>query len=67
MLLRPNLLERVMYYSGKEEETAGPGDSGSVDLPSLPDFFSHKHFLLYGELNSTTRRSVIRYITAYNG
>lgn len=50
-----------------EAEPADDVSSGSEDLPSLPDFFSHKHFLLYGEIESTTRRLLIRYITAYNG
>jgi len=49
------------------EESADDVTSGSEDLPSLPDFFSHKHFMLYGEIESTTRRLLIRYITAYNG
>ncbi|XP_078381815.1 DNA repair protein XRCC1-like [Oculina patagonica] len=48
-------------------ESADDVTSGSEDLPSLPDFFSHKHFMLYGEVDSKTRRLLIRYITAYNG
>lgn len=48
-------------------ESADDVTSGSEELPSLPDFFSHKHFMLYGEIDSKTRRLMIRYITAYNG
>lgn len=50
-----------------KKESADDVTSGSEDLPSLPDFFSHKHFMLYGEIESKTRRLLIRYITAYNG
>ena len=56
----------VWRFSGKVE-SADDVTSGSEDLPSLPDFFSHKHFMLYGEIESKTRRLLIRYITAYNG
>ena len=49
------------------ETALGQSDSDEEDLPFLPDFFSNKHFLLYGELDIQTRRSVIRYITAYDG
>ena len=49
-------------------ESADDVSSGSDgELPLLPDFFSHKHFMLYGEINAKTRRLLIRYITAYNG
>ena len=55
------------YIYIDEAESADDVTSGSEDLPELPDFFSHKHFMLYGEIESTTRRLLIRYITAYNG
>lgn len=48
-------------------ESADEVTSDSGDLPPLPDFFSHKHFMLYGEIDGKTRRLLIRYITAYNG
>lgn len=48
-------------------ESADEVTSDSGDLPPLPDFFSHKHFMLYGEIDDKTRRLLIRYITAYNG
>ncbi|XP_074633138.1 DNA repair protein XRCC1-like [Acropora palmata] len=52
----------------RKKESADDVSSGSDgELPLLPDFFSHKHFLLYGEIGAKTRRLLIRYITAYNG
>ncbi|XP_076106258.1 DNA repair protein XRCC1-like isoform X2 [Mytilus galloprovincialis] len=56
--------------SSKKES---PSKNGAVDdgndsgFPELPDFFRKKHFLLYGEYNERTRRSMVRYITAYDG
>ena len=57
----------LFFFYIDEAESADDVTSGSEDLPELPDFFSHKHFMLYGEIESTTRRLLIRYITAYNG
>ena len=54
------------FFAGKAEST-DEVISSSEDLPLLPDFFSHKHFMLYGEIDGKTRRLLIRYITAYNG
>ena len=54
------------FFAGKAE-SADEVISSSEDLPLLPDFFSHKHFMLYGEIDGKTRRLLIRYITAYNG
>ncbi|XP_063448553.1 DNA repair protein XRCC1-like isoform X1 [Mytilus trossulus] len=56
--------------SSKKES---PSKNGAVDdgndsgFPELPDFFRKKHFLLYGDYNERTRRSMVRYITAYDG
>ncbi|XP_032237711.2 DNA repair protein XRCC1 isoform X2 [Nematostella vectensis] len=54
-----------------EQENNDGSDAPESDtpdeLPELPDFFSHKHFLLYGEFDNMERRSLVRYITAYNG
>ncbi|XP_052074822.1 DNA repair protein XRCC1-like [Mytilus californianus] len=56
--------------SSKKES---PIKNGAVDdgndsgFPELPDFFRKKHFLLYGDYNERTRRSMVRYITAYDG
>ena len=38
-----------------------------LGLPELPDFFSNKHFFLYGTLKPLERRSLVRFITAFNG
>lgn len=60
-------------YGGTTDDEQGKAESAdevissSEDLPLLPDFFSHKHFMLYGEIDGKTRRLLIRYITAYNG
>lgn len=59
-------LHRFFFFAGKAE-SADEVISSSEDLPLLPDFFSHKHFMLYGEIDGKTRRLLIRYITAYNG
>ena len=56
----------LFFFAGKAE-SADEVISSSEDLPLLPDFFSHKHFMLYGEIDGKTRRLLIRYITAYNG
>lgn len=52
------------------ESSNGKPNSTSQELdedgfPILPDFFSGKTFLLYGKLKD--RRTMFRYITAYNG
>ena len=36
-------------------------------LPELPDFFSCKHFFLYGDMDENERRLLTRYIAAYDG
>ncbi|KAK3590492.1 hypothetical protein CHS0354_015481 [Potamilus streckersoni] len=54
----------------KEEyrKKEGDGDNGSDSgLPELPDFFTEKHFFLYGDFKSSDRRLLNRYIAAYNG
>lgn len=61
------LIQTRLFFYIDEAESADDVTSGSEDFPELPDFFSHKHFMLYGEIESTTRRLLIRYITAYNG
>ena len=38
-----------------------------LGLPELPNFFSNKHFFLYGTLKPLERRSLVRFITAFNG
>lgn len=51
----------------KETDVKNGDDDSDSGFPELPDFFRKKHFLLYGELNEKTKRSMIRYITAYDG
>ncbi|XP_071178035.1 DNA repair protein XRCC1-like [Mytilus edulis] len=63
-------IKKGAQSSSKKEP---PSKNGAVDdgndsgFPELPDFFRKKHFLLYGEYNERTRRSMVRYITAYDG
>ena len=42
-------------------------ESSGGELPELPDFFTDKHFFFYGALTPVERRTLLRYITAYNG
>jgi len=51
-----------------DESLVHNGQTDNVDddgFPVLPDFLSGKTFFLYGKLFD--RRSVVRYITAYDG
>ncbi|XP_033126063.1 DNA repair protein XRCC1-like isoform X1 [Anneissia japonica] len=41
-------------------------DTGG-NIPELPDFFTDKHFLLFGKFDELERRHLFRYITAFNG
>nr|XP_022340749.1 DNA repair protein XRCC1-like [Crassostrea virginica] len=42
-------------------------DSDDSGLPELPDYFTDKHFFLYGDFPGSERRLLTRYITAYDG
>ena len=37
------------------------------DLPKLLDLFTGKKFFLYGNFSAEDRRTLVRYITAYDG
>ncbi|XP_035677969.1 DNA repair protein XRCC1-like [Branchiostoma floridae] len=50
-----------------QKQTHGKGDADDMPLPDLPDFFTGKHFFLYGDFPASERRLVLRYITAFNG
>ncbi|KAK2193888.1 hypothetical protein NP493_6g03019 [Ridgeia piscesae] len=52
------------YAVSTDEENES---SSGGELPELPDFFTGKHFFFYGALTPTERRTLLRYITAYNG
>ena len=58
-----------LYNASTDDESSLPGDDrgecGEDGLPLLPNFFTGKTFLLYGKL--ADRRTVVRYITAYDG
>ncbi|XP_014788399.1 DNA repair protein XRCC1 isoform X2 [Octopus bimaculoides] len=47
-----------------DEDKISDSDS---ELPILPDFFSDKHFFLYGNFDESERHKLTRYIIAYNG
>ncbi|XP_059156974.1 DNA repair protein XRCC1-like [Physella acuta] len=49
-----------------KDRTSSP-DSADSGLPDLPDFFTDKHFFLYGDIEATELRLLTRYIAAYNG
>ena len=42
-------------------------DDGDLPLPDLPDFFKRKTFFLYGKWDDGERRTVRRYLVAYDG
>uniref|UniRef100_A0A8C4QIK6 DNA repair protein XRCC1 n=1 Tax=Eptatretus burgeri TaxID=7764 RepID=A0A8C4QIK6_EPTBU len=42
-------------------------DDSELSIPELPDFFTGKHFLLYGTFPGNEGRMLYRYITAFNG
>ncbi len=43
------------------------GTKGDMTLPDLPDFFHNKTFFLYGKFEAAERRTLFRFITAYDG
>lgn len=53
--------------NGKQKDINATVQSLSTNLLDLPDFFSKMVFLLYGEFEPEERRTLTRYITAYNG
>ncbi|CAH1797161.1 unnamed protein product [Owenia fusiformis] len=42
-------------------------DEGLPELPDLPDFFAEKYFFFYGKFAAADRRTLVRYITAFDG
>uniref|UniRef100_A0A8C9CA29 X-ray repair cross complementing 1 n=1 Tax=Phocoena sinus TaxID=42100 RepID=A0A8C9CA29_PHOSS len=57
-------------YAGSTDENTdneGPPESPNLPIPELPDFFQGKHFFLYGEFPGDERRTLRRYVTAFNG
>ena len=58
------------YAASTDEEDAqengSPKDSPG-GLPVLPDYFSKKHFFLYGRFSSYERRVLVRHIVAFDG
>ncbi|KAM5132114.1 DNA repair protein XRCC1 isoform 2-T2 [Mantella aurantiaca] len=56
-------------YAGSTDENTDVEEEPEVDLPipDLPDLFSGKRFFLYGEFPVSERRTLQRYIAAFNG
>ncbi|XP_069496969.1 DNA repair protein XRCC1 [Ambystoma mexicanum] len=54
-------------YTVSTDENTDIDDDVDLPIPELPDFFTGKHFFLYGDFPSTERRMLYRYITAFNG
>uniref|UniRef100_G1Q9S0 X-ray repair cross complementing 1 n=1 Tax=Myotis lucifugus TaxID=59463 RepID=G1Q9S0_MYOLU len=57
-------------YAGSTDENTdneSPPESPDLPIPELPDFFQGKHFFLYGEFPGDERRTLSRYVTAFNG
>ncbi|XP_055408788.1 DNA repair protein XRCC1 isoform X6 [Bubalus kerabau] len=57
-------------YAGSTDENTdheGPPESPDLPVPELPDFFQGKRFFLYGEFPGDERRTLRRYVTAFNG
>ncbi|XP_048772083.2 DNA repair protein XRCC1-like isoform X2 [Ostrea edulis] len=52
-------------HQSKANTTAD--DSDDSGLPELPEYFTDKHFFLYGDYPTGERRLMTRYITAYDG
>lgn len=59
--------DEIRRIRAKPAQSAKDPGSSPGDIPDLPDFFSKKHFLLFGKFESEERRQVNRFITAFNG
>lgn len=55
------------FDASTDEEAAENGAKSDDQLPELPNFFGGKAFFLYGKFQQNDRRTLVRYITAYNG
>ena len=57
--------------SNSNKNYADPTENGGEDeansLPELPSFFKGKTFFLYGTFEPAQRRTMFRFITAYDG
>ncbi|KAM8927806.1 DNA repair protein XRCC1 [Pelodytes ibericus] len=56
-------------YAGSTDENTDVEEAPEQDcpIPELPDLFIGKRFFLYGEFPTAERRTLQRYITAFNG
>ncbi|XP_064651039.1 DNA repair protein XRCC1-like [Lineus longissimus] len=51
----------------KAKSPAMASPSKSQDLPDLPNFFTKKNFMLYGDFSNSERKALSRFIVAYDG
>ncbi|XP_069057429.1 DNA repair protein XRCC1 isoform X2 [Pleurodeles waltl] len=65
--LEPSVKKEKDPYAASTDENTDIDDDVDLPIPELPDFFTGKHFYLYGDFPSTERRMLYRYITAFNG
>ena len=74
-LLAHSTTSKDDIYNASTEEDEPPSDEqckiaddAAEQVPSLPNIFTNKHFYIYsGNMNSTERRTLVRYIIAFNG
>ena len=60
--------ENDPYEASTDDDNKGSKDDDNESSGGeLPDFFTDKHFFFYGALTPVERRTLLRYITAYNG
>ena len=52
---------------GNLEKATQEKEASPDELPDLPEFFTGKHFFLYGKFEASEKRSLQRYIVAYDG
>lgn len=58
------VMEGANSKNGKESTIV---DTSEMPLPELPDYFHGSGFFLYGSFESAERRTLVRYIVAFNG
>ena len=71
----PPKRSKTVYENSTDEASSddddpvhkGEGTMSDVDLPKLMDLFSSKIFFLSGDFDKNEKRTLNRYIIAYNG
>ena len=64
-------IRTILFISYSNKNDADLAENGGEDeansLPELPSFFKGKTFFLYGTFQPSERRTMFRFITAYDG